>query len=211
MHKVMPASGGEAAQHRDAVQGITHPDARSRQSLPLRWVDGYSTLGPLRAQLGTWGPLVYPQQSRPTWTSARCWRRPTGQGWPPCWDITSSRNVSSRWLVFYMWPVKCTVVIILLLLWADQVFRCYCEQTLFSFATVSKLYCFFEILLSFWKHFLFLRETLQILILLASLSYQLVWVKIRFFILEIIALLLCRLIYFVLKLLFHFENNYFIW
>ena len=123
MHKVMPASGGEAAQHRDAVQGITHPDARSRQSLPLRWVDGYRTLGPLRAQLGTWGPLVYPQQSRPTWTSARCWRRPTGQeGWPPCWDITSSRNVSSRWLVFYMWPVKCTVVIILLPLWADQVF-----------------------------------------------------------------------------------------
>ena len=82
----------------------------------------YRTLGPLRAQLGTWGPLVYPQQSRPTWTSARCWRRPTGQGWPPCWDITSSRNVSSRWLVFYMWPVKCTVVIILLPLWADQVF-----------------------------------------------------------------------------------------
>ena len=91
-------------------------------------------------------------------------------------------NVSSRWLVFYTWPVKCTVVIILLLLWADQVFRCYCEQTLFSFATVSKLYCFFEVLLSFWKHFLFLRETLQILILLASWSYQLVWVKIRFFI-----------------------------
>ena len=91
-------------------------------------------------------------------------------------------NVSSRWLGFHTWPVKCTVVIILLLLWADQVFRCYCEQTLFSFATVSKLYCFFEILVSFWKHFLFLRETLQILILLALLSYQLVWVKIRFFI-----------------------------
>ena len=89
-------------------------------------------------------------------------------------------NVSSHWLSFHTWPVKCTVVIILLLLWADQVFRCYCEQTLFSFATVSKLYCFFEILVSFWEHFLFLRETLQILILLASLSYQLVWVKIKF-------------------------------
>ena len=89
-------------------------------------------------------------------------------------------NVSSRWLGFHTWPVKCTVVIILLLLWADQVFRCYCEQTLFSFATVSKLYCFFEILVSFWKHFLFLRETLQILILLALLSDQLVWVKIKF-------------------------------
>ena len=136
-----------------------------------RWLQD---AGSLRAQLGTWGPLVHPEQFRPTWTSARWWRRPTGQGWPPCRDIISSRNVSSRWLVFYTWPVKCTVVIILLLLWADQVFRCYCEQTLFSFATVSKLYCFFEILLSFWKHFLFLRETLQILILLALLSYQLV-------------------------------------
>ena len=35
-HDVMSAPGGEAAQHRGAVQGITHPDARSRQSLPLR-------------------------------------------------------------------------------------------------------------------------------------------------------------------------------
>ena len=32
---------------------------------------------------------------------------------------------------------------------ADQVFSCYCGQTLFSFASVSKLYCFFEILVSF--------------------------------------------------------------
>ena len=180
IQNVMSAPGGEAAQHRGAVQGITHPDARSRQSLPLRWVDGYRTLGPLRAQLGTWGPLVYPQQSRPTWTSARCWRRPTGQGWPPCRDITSMSPVAD-------WYFTCDQLSALLLLFCchceqTKFFRCYCEQTLFSFATVSKLYCFFEILLSFWKHFLFLRETLQILILLALLSYQLVWVKIRFFI-----------------------------
>ena len=41
MHNVMSASGGEAAQHQDAVQGVTHPDVRSRQSLPLRGVDSY--------------------------------------------------------------------------------------------------------------------------------------------------------------------------
>ena len=46
MHNFMSAPGGEAAQHRGAVQGITHPDARSKQSLPLRWVDGYKMLGP---------------------------------------------------------------------------------------------------------------------------------------------------------------------
>ena len=85
------------------------------------------------------------------------------------------------------WYFTCNQLSALLLLFCchceqTKFFRCYCEQTLFSFATVSKLYCFFEILLSFWKHFLFLRETLQILILLALLSYQLVWVKIRFFI-----------------------------
>ena len=85
------------------------------------------------------------------------------------------------------WYFTCDQLSALLLLFCchceqTKFFRCYCEQTLFSFATVSKLYCFFEVLLSFWKHFLFLRETLQILILLALLSYQLVWVKIRFFI-----------------------------
>ena len=41
MHRAMPASGGEAAQFKDAVQGVTHPDVRSRQSLPLRGVDSY--------------------------------------------------------------------------------------------------------------------------------------------------------------------------
>ena len=178
MHNVMSASGGEAPQHQDAVQGITHPDVRSEQSLPLRWVDGYKTLGPLRAQLRTWSQLVYPQRSRPTWTSARCWRRPTGQGCTPCRDITSMSPVAD-------WDSTRDQLSALLLL-----FCCYCEQTKFLVATVSRhyfylqsvsrLYCLIEVIVSFWKHYLFLRETLKILTLLASLSYQLVWVKIKF-------------------------------
>ena len=36
MHRAMPASGGEAAQYKDAVQGVTHPDVHPRQSLQLQ-------------------------------------------------------------------------------------------------------------------------------------------------------------------------------
>ena len=36
MHRVMSASGGEAAQDEDAVRGVTHPDVRPRQSLQLQ-------------------------------------------------------------------------------------------------------------------------------------------------------------------------------
>ena len=154
MHNVMSASGGEAAQHRDAVQGITHPDARSRQSLPLRWVDGYKTLGPLRAQLGTWGPLVYPQQFRPTWTSARCWRRPTGQGWPPCRDITSMSPVAD-------WDFTRDQLSALLLL-----FCCYCEQTKFLVATVSKHYFYLQP----WANYI---VSLKLLFHFENISYSL--------------------------------------
>ena len=36
MHRVMSASGGEAAQYKDAVQGVKHPDVHPRQSLQLQ-------------------------------------------------------------------------------------------------------------------------------------------------------------------------------
>ena len=36
MHRAMPASGGEAAQYKDAVRGVTHPDVHPRQSLQLQ-------------------------------------------------------------------------------------------------------------------------------------------------------------------------------
>ena len=155
MHKVMSASRrGEAAQHQDAVQGITHPDVRSRQSLPLRWVDGYKTLGPLRAQLRTGSQLVYPQRSRPTWTSARCWRRPTGQGCTPCRDITSMSPVAD-------WEFTRDQLSALLLL-----FCCYYEQTKFLVATVSKHYFYLQT----WTNYI---VSLKLLFHFENLSYSL--------------------------------------
>ena len=46
IHRVVSASGGDAAQYKDAVRGGTHPDVRPRQSLQLQGVDSYKTLGP---------------------------------------------------------------------------------------------------------------------------------------------------------------------